>query len=194
MTDQQIKEEAARRLEGMTAAEKRALFGNTEEENAFLDYVAKVGVSNLTPRELSIFRRLSVDLGVKTMPGGIMESGIVSDLEERYNITKDDLCKGVKNPYKKEILILVAVGLGVAVTGGVLLGLGSRFDIEWLKYVGAAVEFGNGFTAYRIWPVISASMSFRKVQKKYMSGKMDEELIRCEMLSQYLAEWQKEWK
>ena len=63
MNSEEIKAEAKRRLATMSEQEKKALFNFTDEENAFLDYIERVGVSKLNKDELNKFRVLAVQMG-----------------------------------------------------------------------------------------------------------------------------------
>lgn len=193
MTSSEIQEEAKRRLEQMSDTEKEAVWGFSDEDNAFLRHVAEIGQSKLSEEESRRFMKLFVAHAAKCLPGGMIENGIVKDVNERYQISQDDLIKGAKNPYGREIKLLCVIGLAVAVIGAVIAVVGSRHNMEWMKIAGISMEAGIGVLALRFSGVVMAFFRYRKVQKKYMSGSMDEELLRAEICSQLFEERKKFW-
>lgn len=193
MTDTEIREEAERRIAAMSEREKKEIWGFPEADNSFLDYVDKVGTSGLTPEERSRFRSILVHYSSASMTGGVFQGALITHLKEVYNITTDDLRAGAANPIRFEILKTCVIGLIIAVIGGVLAFVGVRCDMEWLKYFGLAMECGLGVLAMRFANEVSAYFKVRKLQKKCMSGEIDEELIRTEVLNRLFAERKRLW-
>ncbi len=62
-----------------------------------------------------------------------------------------------------------------------------------LQYIGAGMSTGDFGIVIAITNQITAYFRYRKLQKKLMSGKMDEELIRAEVCQQVFQEKQKIW-
>ena len=187
MNDQQIQEEAKRRLASMTEQEKEAIWGFSEADNEFLRYVEQKGRKNLNPQEVKKFRQLLADHAAKAVPGGMIQSSLVDNLQEQFSISKDDLRKGgVKNPYKAKMFrdIIVAVVLNIAAAALAVGGLAPG---------AIAVEASTGVIAMDFARHVKAYFNFKKIQKKYMSGEMDEEEIKAVMLQELLGERDKRW-
>ena len=171
----------------MSEQEKRNIWGFSEEENVFLDYVSEVGISKLNPKQKSKFQQLSIRHACKCLPGGVIQSSIVSSLEENFNITRDDLKNGVKkNPFKAVILRYVLLALIINVTAAVLAFVG-------LAPAAIAVETTTGVLAMGFANQVRYYFEFRKIRKKYMSGQIDEEEIKAEVYDQLLQERKKQW-
>ncbi len=188
MNSDQIKEEARRRVAQMTEQEKEDIWGFSPEENEFLRYVDKVGSKNLNPEQKSKFRQMLVHFSTKSMPGGPFRSAMTTHVQEHFSISKDDLRKGgVKNPYKAHIYKDIAVGLVLAAGGAVLAvsGVGAPAAL--------AVEASAGVCAMDFARQIKNYFDFKKLQKAYSSGAMDEEEIRSEMLNEIFEERHQRW-
>ena len=195
MTDLEIKEEAKRRYAALSEEEKYTVWcpDISQEDLAFVKYVEKVGSSQLSEEEENRFLVLTLHAHNSTLPGGMIEYGIAKDIEERYNISREDLANGAKNPYGREIRILLLGGLGMALVGALIAVIGAKADVGWLRVAGIAVSTVGGLLALRFASVVSAYFDFRRIQKKYKSGEMDEELIKCEMASLVVEEKKKLW-
>jgi hypothetical protein len=190
MTDLEIKEEAKRRFDSMTAEEKLSVWGPklTEKEIALLHQTEEVGYKQLPYEDQRKFRRMMLSAGFDSMPGGIFLGGMLSHVEKQFHITREDIAKGAKNPYKKVLLRFVFLGLGMAFLGGVLAYLGNRYDWQWLVVIGVLFEGATGILAMRFADVVQSVSRFKKLQKMCMSGEMDEEMIRAEVANLALKE------
>ncbi len=193
VTEQELQEEAERRVAVMSDEEKRAIWGFPEEVNVFLDYVMDVGSKNLTPKEYSRFRQLIVQHGYAMIPGGIQGGGLQHSLEENYGISWDDLRNGVKNPYKKSLLTFIIIGIITAVIAAGLGILGSRLDNDFLKGAAVVPATGQVVIASNCVATVQRIFRFRKLQKQCISGEMDEEMIRVKILKILFEERGKLW-
>ncbi len=194
MTDQEIKEEARRRIADMTEAEKDSVWGFTEDDKAFLDHVVQAGRDSLAPKERTRYRQLLADAAARTLPGGMIEFSVIDHVRESYGISREDMAGGARNPYGRLILILCLAGIGVATVGAVLAVAGSRMDNDTLKYVGAGAGMGTLGIAVTVTNQLTAYFRYRKIQKRLMSGEMDGELVRAEVCSQLFPEKVKIWE
>ena len=187
MTSEQIKEEAKKRVAQMSEQEKIDMWGFSDEENELLTYAEKVGEKNLNPKQLSKFRQLVAQHGFRMIPGGYKGGGIEHVLEEEFNISKDDLRKGgVKNPFKAAMLrdIIIAILVNVASAG---------FALGGLSPVAIGLESTCTFLAADFVGQLSRYSRFKKVQKKYQSGEMDEEELRTEIMKELFEERDRRW-
>lgn len=183
MTDLEIKEEAKRRFDSMTAEEKLAVWGPklTEKEIALLHQTEEVGYKQLPYEEQRKFRRMMISAGCESMPGGMILGSMLSHVEKQFHITREDIAKGAKNPYKKVLLRFVFLGLGMAFLGGVLAYLGNRYDWQWLVIIGVSFEVATGMLAMRFADGVQNISHFKRLQKMCMSGEFEEECIRSEV-------------
>ena len=121
------------------------------------------------------------------MPGGPLKAGMVRDLQDEFIITKDDLRKGgQKNPYKAKMLRDVIIGL-VSNVAAAALAVGG------VAPAAIAVEAAAGVCALDFARNLKNYFDFKKVQKKYMSGDMDEEEIKGAIMREITAERDKRW-
>ena len=190
MTDPEIREEAKRRLEGMSEEEKKKLSCLTEKEIAFMDDVAENGTFRMTSEENREYGRLLIRWAAKSQAGGMIESGFLSHNEEHFGITREDFANGAKNPYGKVIRRFLLISVILAAAAGAMGVIASNNGSEVLKYTAIGTATGSGLLAVRFADLVTAWFRYRKMQKKYMSGEMDEELIRSAMSKQVLDQYQ----
>ena len=187
MNNEQIKEEARKRLAGMSEQEKRDMFRLNPEEEELLSYAEKVGQKSLNPEQHRKFGELIIKQVARSRPGGVIKSGMVRQLNEEFSISKDDLRKGgVKNPYKAKMMKDVVVALVMNVAAGAL-ALGG------IAPGAIAVEASSALVAADFAAQLKNYFDFKKLQRQYSQGQMDEEEIRSAMMDEILEESQKRW-
>lgn len=187
MNDEQVKAEAKKRLAGMTEQEKRAMFGLKPEEEEFLSYVEKVGQKSLNPEENRKFGALLIKQSARSQAGGMNKAGMVYRLNEEFKISKADLRKGgQKNPYKAKMIKDVVVALVMNVAAGAL-ALGG------LAPGAIAVEASTALVAADFASQLKNYFDFKKLQRQYQQGEMDEEEIKEAMMGEILEEAQRRW-
>ena len=184
---EQIKEEAKRRVAQMSEQEKIDIWGFSDEENELLTYAEKVGSKNLNPEQYSKFRQLVAKHGFRMIPNGIKGGGIEHVLEEEFNISKDDLRKGgIKNPFKAAILrdIIIAIIIN-AISAGLALG--------GLSPIAIGLESTLTFLGADFVGQVSRYVRFKRAQKQYQSGEMDEEELRTEIMKELFEQRGQRW-
>ena len=187
MNDDQIKEEAKRRLATMSEQEKRAMFKLKPEDEEFLTYVEKVGQKSLNPEQNRKFIELLIEQSAKRYSGGIIKAGMMRQLKEEFSISKDDLRKGgVKNPYKAKMMkdVVVALVMNVAAAALAVGGLAPGAIAVEASTAVVAADFASHLKKY---------FDFKKLQNQYSKGEMDEEEIKTAMMEEIFQEGQKRW-
>lgn len=167
LNEEQIREEARKKLASMDPYEKKALEDEIREGYEIVDIVKNnKGLNGLTPQQKSKFyysetleERRSNAGGIE---GGVMENAIMKKL----NISRDEIKTLKKNPFKasmyKQILLVALANLGMVVAAGVSKVSGVNLDIAYpvLSCVSGvfALSFGNKLVD---------CIRFRNLQKKY---------------------------
>ena len=183
MTDAEVKEEAQRRLSAMSEREKLDMFRLSKKEEQFLTQVGNDGMNSLDKKQTRRFVKLMKKMAFRSCAGGIKMALFVENLEREFKITKDDLRKGkVRNPFKPEMARDAVTIIVMIVIGYILLHFTNipREDVT----VGSAclivgIELIKEYKKHR---------KLRKINKKYMSGSMDEPEVRAAMMQSVLAE------
>ncbi len=118
---------------------------------------------------------------------------MLHSLKEDYGISWDDLNKGAKNPYKRNLLMMIIIGLIIAVVAAGLGVLGSRLDNDILKIAAVVLAGGQMYVAAGCLGAVQYCFRFGKLQKKVINGEMDEEMIRSKTLKLLLEERDQLW-
>ena len=195
MTDLEIQEEAKKRYAELPEEEKLSVWcpDLKPEDRAFLEHVEEVGYEHLSDEEKNRFTVLSFRGHNANLPGGIIDFGVMKHLEEQYKISREDLANGAKNPFKRELLLCLLVGLGLAAVGALVAFFAGKANVEVGKIAGIVVSAVGGLLAMRAASVVSAVFRFKAIQKKVVSGELDEEYIKREVYSLVTAEKRKVW-
>ena len=195
MTDLEIQEEAKKRYAELPEEEKLSVWcpDLKPEERAFLEHVEEVGYKHLSAEEKRRFTVLAVHANNLSLPGGIIDFGVMKHLEEQYKISREDLANGTKNPFKRELLLRLLVGLCLAAVGALVAYFAGKANVEVGRIAGIVVSAVGGLLAVRASSVVSAVFRFKAIQKKVVSGELDEEFIKKEVYSLVTAEKRKIW-
>jgi hypothetical protein len=195
MTDLEIKEEAKRRYAELPEEEKLSVWcpALTQEDRAFLDHVEEIGYKQLSEKEKNNFAVLTFRASNKNLPGGMIKYGVMKHMEEKYNISREDLANGAKNPFRREFLLCLLLGLGVAFVGALVAVLAAKAGAAAGKTAGIVIAAIGGILAMRASSVVSAIFDFKKIQKMAVSGELDEEYIKREIYNLVDEEMRKRW-
>ena len=179
MNSDEIKKEAQKRLDNMTPEQKKAALGMSDEEQQRLDNARnywKMSKAEQSKFEDSLLKKLN-----NSHVGGWQQGGFERDLQDDFGISRDDIKKMAKNPYKakmlKDMLWIVLLNVGSAALA--VTGLGVAIP---------ALEMPAGIFALDFARNVKNYFKYKKIQKKYVSGELTQEEIKTEMYQQLLAE------
>ena len=185
MSDAEIREEAQRRLSAMSEAEKLDLFRLSKREKQFLAHVETAGISSLDKRQNRRFRRLLRKQASRSCAGGVRTASFVKRLLDENKITEDDLRSGkVKSPYIMDIRSDAGTLVLMNVVGYMLIRL---------HVGGVTLRSANAIVGLELFRQFRAHRRLRKINRRYMSGSMDEAEVKEAMMQSILAESVKRW-
>ena len=149
LSDEQIKEEAKKRIEKMDPERRRRLERDINETFDMDDLVDKKGYLNLTKEEQGKFHSLtSINLR-RANAGGIINTSIESAVMKKLNVSREEIRNMKKNPFKapmlKMVFFAVLAGLGMVATAGIAKATGADLTSVYPVFSGLSGFFALGF-------------------------------------------------
>lgn len=178
LTDEQIREEAERRVRAMSPEEKKTIEDEIKEGINLSHKAARLGYKYLTKEERLKFHKYN-DRVLKSQSGGGFEyAEIELAVKERLHCTREQIA-GMPNPFwadvKRSLLIAALVGIG----GVLLTALVEKLSGLDLKFVYIGFSGASGYFALSCATWIVRALRFNKLQKAYEKPDFQESEIRA---------------
>lgn len=200
MTRSDIQAEAARRISLMTEKEKWDIWGFSDDDNKLISKAMDIGIDQLDAKEKDRFQSLSIDHVFKVIPGGIIRGGKDHELKDRFGLTREAIANGAENPYKNRNRKMLRYALICGAVGVPILIAIYAFNIRGgfrsaLNVVGFAALMNALVSLLTVlFYGLREQHEYKEYQEKLISGELDEELIRAEIMKQLLEERKTKWK
>lgn len=178
LTDEQIREEAERRIRAMPPEEKTAIEDEIREGINLSHKAARLGYKYLTKEERRKFHMYNARVLSNQSGGGFEYAEIELEAKERLHCTREQIA-GMPNPFwadvKRGLLITAIVGIGGVLLTAMIEKL-SGLDMK-LSYIG--FSSASGYFALRCADRIVRAVRFKKLQKTYEKPTFQENEIQA---------------
>ena len=180
LDEDQIKQEARKRLQTMPYAERKKIEDQLNERYDIIDKVRNGGYDSLNRDQKSKFSYYETLDERKSNAGGISGGAFENSVINKFNISRDEIKTMKKNPFKasmyRQLLITVLANVGIGLTA-----LLSNNPNANLSYVYTILGTVSGAFALGFGNRLINCIRFKNLQKKYDEPSFQDKEIDAEV-------------
>ncbi len=192
MTDEQIREEAAKKLETMDPEDRQAL---EDEIRAYLDSFDRIKQwDELTSREKDTIHYLETVHERHSSAGGLDIGVTQAALMRSLNATRDELASMEKNPYTPTLLRTLAIAGAVGIGGNVATAFAAKaleIRLVLLHFLLFSCAFGFLLSAAG---TLMDLLRFRRMQKLFRDPAFQQKEIDAAVYNITYERMYREWE
>ena len=179
LTDEQILEEAQKRIDQMTVQEKYSFKNKIRQGYQLCDTVASMGYKHLSKEERKLYHEYNSDVLNAQSGGGFEYASIEVAVKNSLGVTREEIASMKKNPFAKGMWITLILDVVIGI-GGVVGTAAIEKATGWeLGFIYVAVSAATGGLSLRFASQLMQVIRFRKLQKAYQKPDFQESEIKA---------------